>query len=79
VKASAVQFKNKPKVMSAQVSDFIRRTSKFGTLGDEYVQYEECFDGTCPGFIPSAGQAKLTKKQFLELSPHAVSADNARF
>lgn len=79
VKPSAVQFKKKPKVMTAQVSDFIRRTSKFGTLADEYVLYEECFDNHCPGFTPSPGQAKLTEDQFNALHPHAVSAGNAHF
>ena len=79
VKPSAVQFKKKPKVMTAQVSDFIRRTSKFGTLADEYVLYEECFDNHCPGFTPSPGQAKLTKDQFNALHPHAVGAGNAHF
>ena len=73
MKADAVQFKNKPPILSEHVSNFVRRTSKSGSVDEEYDLYTECSQNLIPGFTPAVGQAVLTKQQFKDLPPHSVS------
>jgi hypothetical protein len=72
VKASAVNFNDDDSSVKKQVGNFIRRTSNFGSIDQEYEMYCKCFNGESVGFTPTSGQCMLTKQQFLDLAPQTV-------